>query len=99
MPQTLIDYYSAIEDASRQMLEAAQAEDWDQVARLEGTCAVLISQLQFKSRSNDLEPSMRTEKTRIMQRILRNDAEVRTLAEPWLGELDGLFGGQKQALH
>lgn len=99
MPQSLIDYYSAIEDASRQMLEAAQAEDWDRVARLEGTCAVLISQLQFTSRSNELEPTQRTEKTRIMQRILRNDAEVRCLAEPWLGELDGMFGAQKQALH
>jgi len=36
VPQTLLDYYKAIEGASRQMLEAAQQEDWDQVVRLEG---------------------------------------------------------------
>jgi hypothetical protein len=29
----LIDYYKAIEGASRQMLEAAQLEDWDQVVQ------------------------------------------------------------------
>jgi hypothetical protein len=32
MPHTLIDYYKALEDGSRQMLEAARADDWGQVA-------------------------------------------------------------------
>ena len=39
MSQKLIDYYRAIEVASLQMLEAAKADDWDGVVRLEGTCA------------------------------------------------------------
>ena len=99
MPQTLLDFYKAIEMASKQMLEAAQAEDWEQVVRLEGACAVLISQLQFRSKSEELEPQMRQEKTRIMHRILRNDAEVRDLAEPWLGDLEGMLQGSRKALH
>jgi flagellar protein FliT len=87
MSHQLIDYYKAIERTSEQMLAAAQAENWDQVVRLEGACAVLIAQLRFKSRDADLAPEERKEKAQIMQRILRTDAEIRCLAEPWLSDL------------
>ena len=87
----LIDYYKAIERTSDQMLAAAQAEDWDRVVRLEGACAVLIAQLRYKSRDTDLAPDERKEKVQIMQRILRTDAEIRCLAEPWLNDLAQLF--------
>ena len=87
MQHQLIDYYKAIERTSEQMLAAAQAEDWDQVVRLEGACAVLIAQLRFKSGDADLAPEERKEKAQIMQRILRTDAEIRCLAEPWLSDL------------
>lgn len=100
VPQTLIDYYKAIEGASRQMLEAAQMEDWDQVVRLEGACAVLIEQLRAKSRQQDLQPQEKAEKQRIMLRILRHDAEIRNLAEPWLVDIDHMLGGsQHKQLH
>ena len=46
MSQQLIDYYKAIEDSSLQMLNAARSEDWEQVVRFEGACAVLIEQLR-----------------------------------------------------
>jgi flagellar protein FliT len=84
MPQMLIDYYKAIEDSSCKMLNAAKDEDWDQVVRFEGACAVLIEQLRVRAHSEELPPAQRTEKTRIMQRILQNDAQIRYLAEPWL---------------
>lgn len=87
MEPTLLDYYKAIENASQKMLEAAQTENWDQVVRLESTCAVLIAQLRGKARTLHLAPEERTEKVRIMQRILRTDAEIRNLAEPWLNDL------------
>ena len=35
-----------------------------------------------------LTPAQRKEKTRIMQSILRNDAQIRVLAEPWLATLE-----------
>ncbi len=34
-----------------------------------------------------------------MQRILRNDAQIRCLAEPWLEQFDNQFAGQPQLLH
>jgi flagellar protein FliT len=89
---TLLDYYKAIESASQQMLAAAQKENWDQVVRLESTCAVLIAQLRGKARTNKLNNDERREKLRIMQRILRTDAEIRLLAEPWLSDIEVLMG-------
>ena len=99
MPQMLIDYYKAIEDSSRKMLEAAQAKYWDGVVRYEGTCAVLIEELRFKAQEHDLLPEHRKEKTVIMQRILRNDAKIRCLAEPWMAQFEHMFEGQPQVMH
>jgi flagellar protein FliT len=88
MSQMLLDYYKSIEESSRKMLDAAKSQDWDQVVRCEGVCAVLIEQLRVRSRSEQLLPELRGEKTKIMQRILFNDAQIRYLAEPWLEQLD-----------
>ena len=95
---TLLDYYKAIESASQQMLVAAQMENWDQVVQLESTCAVLIEQLRGKARTNKLSSEERREKLRIMQRILRTDAEIRLLAEPWLSDIE-LLVGDRSVVH
>lgn len=98
----LIDFYRAIEDSSVKMLEAAKLKDWDGVVRYEGACAVLIEQLRFEAREKELLPEHRKEKVRIMQRILRNDAQIRVLAEPWLATLEQIQMGKipaGQALH
>lgn len=99
MSHMLIDFYKAIEDSSAKMLEAAKLKDWDGVVRYEGACAVLIEQLRFKAQEQVLLPEHRSEKTRIMQRILRNDAQIRTLAEPWLAQVEHMFDGQPQMVH
>jgi flagellar protein FliT len=99
MSQMLIDYYKAIEDSSAKMLEAAKAEDWDGVMRFESVCAVLIEQLRQRARNEELDAESRVEKTRIMHRILNNDAQIRYLAEPWLAHFEQRFDGQSQLLH
>ncbi len=95
----LIDYYRAIEVSSIKMLEAAKKEDWDAVVRFEGTCAVLIEQLRARASSEELDAASRSEKTRIMQRILGNDAQIRTLAEPWLAHCEAHFDQPRGYLH
>ena len=87
MTTSLIDYYLAIEESSQKMLQAAEERNWDEVMRQEGACAVLIEQLRKLAQGAELKPEQRTEKTKIMQRILRNDAQIRDLAEPWLFSL------------
>ncbi|MCX7278400.1 MAG: flagellar protein FliT [Burkholderiales bacterium] len=99
MSQLLIDYYKAIEDSSHKMLQAAQVEDWDEVVRYEGACAVLIEQLRHQSYAEQLTPEDKTEKARIMQRILRNDAEIRYLTEPWIQQFEHLLERRPQVVH
>lgn len=99
MNANLLNYYEAIERASHDMLEAARTGNWDEVIKLEGACAVLISQLKHAATQRPLEAEEAQLKTRIMQRILVNDAEVRQLAEPWLEQLDELLAGRTKTLH
>lgn len=95
----LIAYYKAIEESSSKMLDAAKAEDWEQVVRFEGACAVLIEQLRHRSKEEELLPEQRKEKALIMQRILRNDAEIRYLTEPQLTQIELLIAGSQRVLH
>ena len=99
MSHMLIDYYKAIEDSSSKMLEAARLKDWDGVVRYEGACAVLIEQLRHQSQNEPLTPELRREKSRIMQRILRNDAQIRCLTEPWLTQVEYMMESRPQLLH
>lgn len=99
MNTQLLSYYEAIEQASAQMLQAARQGDWDEVVRMEGACAVLISQLKSAADSQSLSPSEAPLKARIMQRILVNDAEIRQLAEPWMDELGLRADRRGQTVH
>jgi flagellar protein FliT len=107
MHPELLNYYEAIELASTDMLAAARAGHWDEVVKLEGACVLLISQLKHAAQQ-PAEASIAEQaaardaaqlKSRIMQRILVNDAEIRHLAEPWLQELGDTLAGRRQTLH
>ena len=107
MDPQLLNYYEAIERASADMLEAARAGNWDEVVKLEGACVLLISQLKHAAQApgangadaDALALEAAQAKSRIMQRILVNDAEIRHLAEPWLQDLEDTLAGRRQTLH
>ena len=94
MDANLLNYYEAIERASTDMLKAARDGNWDEVARIEGACMLLISQLKSAAEGRLLSKNDAKAKSKMMQRILLNDAELRHLAEPWLEELDGMYSGR-----
>lgn len=98
MNTALLQYYQAIEKASQDMLAAARGGNWDEVLKLEGACALLISQLKSAA-GQPLAADELQFKSRIMQRILVNDAEIRQLAEPWLDDLDALLAGRPKTVH
>ena len=107
MDPQLLSYYEAIEQASADMLNAARAGKWDEVVKLEGACVLLISQLKHAAQEHEESaPTPAPQvmdtaraKSRIMQRILVNDAEIRHLAEPWLQDLDDTLAGRRKTLH
>jgi len=69
------------------------------VLKLEGACVLLISQLKHSAVEKPLGRDEAQFKSRIMQRILVNDAEIRELAEPWLDDLDQLLADRTTTLH
>lgn len=95
----LLGFYEAIERASEQMLQAARSGQWDRVVKLEGACTVLIAQLKHHAREHALDEEQQRLKSRIMRRILLNDAEIRNLAEPWLDDLDRVLAGRPATMH
>ncbi len=99
MNSALLNYYEAIERASQDMLAAARCGNWNEVLKLEGACALLISQLKHSAGQKPLGADEAQFKSRIMQRILINDAEIRQLAEPWLDNLDDLLAGRSKTVH
>ncbi|MFG6448179.1 flagellar protein FliT [Roseateles sp. BYS180W] len=99
MNTQLLSYYEAIEQASADMLAAARNGNWDEVVKLEGACVLLISQLKHVAQQQQLAPDESKLKSRIMQRILVNDAEIRHLAEPWLEDLDVMLKGKSRTIH
>ena len=99
MSQMLMDCYKSIEHSSLKMLGAAQRDDWAEVAAYERVCAVLISQLRVHAQADALLPAERGEKARIMQRILVNDAQVRSLLEPVLSRFDDDGSIPRQFIH
>ena len=99
MNSSLLSFYEAIEKASADMLDAARTGNWDHVIKLEGACVLLISQLKSAARGAGLSGEETQLKSRIMKRVLVNDAEIRHLAEPWLEDLDQMMGGRSQTLH
>ena len=99
MATALLNYYEVIEDASTEMLSAARREEWDEVLRLESACAVLIGQLRHAARDTALPKEDHRKKSEIMQRILKNDAQIRFLAEPWLHDLEHILAGNTKMTH
>ena len=99
MEMRLLDYYKAIEAKSADMLQAAQSHDWDAVVGCEKACGLLINELRVQADQSELSAAERKEKMRIMQRILRNDAQIRVLAEPWLAQLDHLGKVPASVMH
>lgn len=87
----LIDRYQAIAQASRGMLSAARRGDWDEVARIEDECRVMIEQLKAAAAVEPLEADDRSERIRLLRAILADDAEIRACAEPWLGRIAHLI--------
>lgn len=94
----VLDYYRALKQASERMLQSAEADDWDRVAEMEGTCALLIERLREAGRYAELSPAERAEKHHIMLAILRHDARIRELVEPWLDAWEATPPGSRSML-
>lgn len=91
---SMIQHYEAIAAASRRMLEAARAGDWDAVGQEEDHCRRLISTLKRSQPGLPVTGQARRERLVLLRTMLADDAEIRDLSEPWLRQLEALLAGR-----
>jgi len=93
---SMIEHYEAIAGASRRMLKAARAGQWDQVAVEEDNCRALITRLK-RAHATGSRPVRREQRLALLRSVLADDAEIRELSEPWLQQLEALLARRPEA--
>lgn len=89
---TQISLYREMSALSSRMVEAARANDWDTLIRLERSIAALRNSLLQDDDNFDQSASELKLKSQLIQRILADDAEVRRHTEPWMEQLRKFLG-------
>ncbi len=92
---SVLQHYRSLREASGRMLVEASAGRWDEVERIERECAALIDALRARPERLALSREDDRERLRILCDIVRIDAQVRQLAQPWLATLDRVLGGAR----
>ena len=90
-----IELYRQMSALSAQMVRAARASDWDQLIDHERDVAALRDALQ-STFELELSPFESGEKRRLIQSILKDDAEVRRHTEPWMEKVRMFLGQDHQ---
>ncbi len=93
LSRNLLGYYEAIESASQDMLQAARTGDWDTggQARRRLRRADRPAQSTPRKAVPSAATSARSKAASCSASVF-NDAEIRTLTEPWLHDLSRMMG-------
>ena len=94
--QQILAAYERIARVTRQMLDAAQAGQWDQLTALEGECSTLFAPLVEHDRQPPTGAEYIRRKAELIRGILADDAQIRVLVEPQLDNLSALLGSTRQ---
>lgn len=88
----MIDSYRRVVENAETMLEHARAGRWDEVAVTAGAIGRLTRALDGARRDGPALPATEeAERVRLLARLVRIDAEVRQLRQPWARRLDALL--------
>jgi flagellar protein FliT len=82
----VLSMYENIAGITSRMVIAAQAGDWNGLARLKDQCAS-----QASATATGVPPlagAQRTRKIDLLRQIMANDRAVREVTEPWMGQLE-----------
>ena len=88
-----IEIYEQMCALSARMVEAARANDWDQLVGLEQSVAVLRNTLiGLEGDDPELSAADAETKAGLIRRVLEDDAEVRRHTEPWMEHVRKYLG-------
>lgn len=88
-----IEIYEQMCALSTRMVEAARANDWEQLIDLERSVASLRKTLINESEGGTIDAFEAEKKRALIQQILRDDAEVRRHTEPWMEQVRRFLTG------
>jgi flagellar protein FliT len=91
-----IEIYEEMSMLSARMVEAARANDWDNLIRLEKSVVALRLSLTADDDNGRLTSSELDAKRAFIQRILDDDAEIRRHTEPWMEQVRQFLGGKNR---
>lgn len=89
--QEMLGLYENMAIITDQMLAAARVGDWVRLAMLETRCADQVKILKTGESPTHLSGELRERKVKIIQKILSDDREIRSLTEPWMAQLSRLI--------
>ncbi|MEK6736458.1 MAG: flagellar protein FliT [Pseudomonadota bacterium] len=88
--QTIITY-EAILATTQKMLAAAQNNQWDELIALELECRKLTENLIQNSPKPILDKELQQKKVKIIHQVLDDDAQIRSITEPWMIRLQDIL--------
>lgn len=88
-----IEIYEQMCALSTRMVEAARTNDWEQLIDLERSVADLREALVKEADGAQADPKITERKRDLIQRMLRDDAEVRRHTEPWMEQVRRFLTG------
>jgi flagellar protein FliT len=88
-----IEIYQDMSALSARMVEAARANDWERLIRLEKSVVALRRSLAEDEDNGRLSRREAEIKHALIQRILEDDAEIRRHTEPWMEQVRQFLGG------
>ncbi len=92
MPSQL-QLYEQMCALSNHMVEAARKNDWERLVNLERSVSALRDTLMAQDNEGSLTPQDVEKKRELIQRILKDDAEVRRHTEPWMEQVRRFLSG------
>ena len=94
--EQILGIYVSISDKTGEMVEAAQASDWDRLVALEQDCRGLTDQLRRADTAPAEGKHFTERKFELLRKALADDAKVRECTEPWMHQLTQYLGSARQ---
>ena len=92
----VIENYERLSSLTGQMRTAAMQGEWDHLIELERQCSQRVESMKALDASSKLDESTRLRKVELIRKILADDAEVRSLTEPWMAQLQRIMQSARQ---
>ncbi|MFO1321519.1 MAG: flagellar protein FliT [Burkholderiales bacterium] len=96
-PEELLELYRHALDLTQRMLVAARSSDWDGLVKLEVERDRLIENARHHDVEAPRSPALRQQKRELLQQIITQDEEIRTLTQDWMRELRDILSSVNNA--